>query len=175
MNKKTQKSHFLQYETFKEAYYMFSTDSTKAFWSWLHYSFSRPSLCLHLYFITQLQDLNVSELSLTSLPMQCSCFFFCDATSTFRVPSSSLPPFFWLPPLFPSLGTSHTPFLTLSSTSHTLRFFLSLPLSPFSLTKMSLLSLHLVSAALFPSLTLRGGCSPPLYANNVPVLREEAA
>lgn len=154
---------------------MFSTHSTKAFWSWLHYSFSRPSLCLHLYFITPLQDLNVSELSLTSLPMQCSCFFL--LRCHFHIPSALFLPasLFWLPPLFPSLGTSHTPFLTLSSTSHTLRFFLSLPLSPFSLTKMSLLSLHLVSAALFPSLTLRGGCSPPLYANNVPVLREEAA
>lgn len=174
MNKKTQKSHFLQYETFKEVYYMFSTDSTKAFWSRLHYSFSRPSLCLHLYFITPLQDLNVSELSLTSLPIQCSCFFFCDATSTFRVPSSSLPPFSDSRLYFPlsappTLLFSHchlplTPFVF---------FFLFLSLR--SLTKMSLLSLHLVSAALFSSLTLRGGRSPPLYANNVPVLREEAA
>lgn len=154
---------------------MFSTHSTKAFWSRLHYSFSRPSLCLHLYFITCLQDLNVSELSLTSLPMQGSCSFL---RCHFHIPSALFHPasLFWLPPLFPSLGTSQTPFLTLSSTSHTLCFFF-LFLSLRSLTKMSLLSLRLVSATLFSSLTLRGwgGCSPPLYANNVPVLREEAA
>ena len=156
---------------------MFSTHSTKAFWSRLHYSFSCPSLCLHLYFITRLQDLKVSELSLTSLPMQSSCFFFfcffffCNATSTFWVLSSSLPPF-----------SDSRLYFPLSAPPTRLFSHCHLPLTPFvfsfssslSLKCLCFLSIWFLPLCFHLSLS-GGGCSPPLYANNVPVLREEAA
>lgn len=126
---------------------------------WGHYS-SVPFASVHLsasIFILLLIHWpeRVWAIFTTSHPMQRSCFF---RPAIFH----SCPLLPCLLSFFLSLSTSHTPFCTLSSTSHTSHSTSHSALPPFAFLP---LRFHL---------PLSGVQHSP-YANNVPVLRKEAA
>ncbi len=133
---------------------------------WLHYSISvfvPPSL-----FHYPSTGLNVSELSLTSLPMQRSCF----SEMPLSIPSALfLPASLFL--LFFLTFSRHLP-LSFSHiviyVSHSL-FFLFLS----ALSLKCLAFSPFVFFVLFCFHLSLSGVQSSLYANNVPVLRKEAA
>ncbi len=110
-------------------------------WPW-------PSLCLHLYFITHLQDRCVRAIFVFT--SYAGFVFLWNATIHSECP---LPhDFFFLKPFFP-LRTSHTPFLTLSSTSHTPPCFYSLSLTCLASSQFGFCHTVFISHSLW--------CSPP--------------